>query len=284
MKRWSLLMAGSLAAVLLATGCSSTESQADFVGVEAAKQAALAHAGLSESEVTFTQAALDHRNGIDYYEVDFTADGTPQAYAVDALTGVIIDYRVPDNADTLSSVPMVTPATTSHSPTTPTTTPTQGAAVSTSDIGVERAQEIALSHAGLTADDVTFVRAQRDREDGRIVYEVEFYTADYSEFDYEIDAASGTIVSYDYDADYYTPPQVIPPADSSLISREKAISLALAKVPGATAAHIYTLELERDDGRVKYEGTILYQGWEYEFEIDAYSGAILEWDAEPQDD
>ena len=40
------------------------------------------------------------------------------------------------------------------------------------------------------------------------------------------------------------------------------------------------MRLERDDGRELYEGTIVYNGMKYEFEVDAYSGAIREWDAE----
>lgn len=50
-------------------------------------------------------------------------------------------------------------------------------------------------------------------------------------------------------------------------------------MPGATDKDI-RLQLDRDDGKLLYEGKIVYQGMEYEFEIDAYSGAILEWDAD----
>ena len=31
---------------------------------------------------------------------------------------------------------------------------------------------------------------------------------------------------------------------------------------------------------MEYEGSILYNGMEYEFEIDGYSGAIRNWEAE----
>ena len=48
----------------------------------------------------------------------------------------------------------------------------------------------------------------------------------------------------------------------------------------ATANDILEFEVDHDDGRMEYEGKILYDGMEYEFEIDAYSGAIQEWDAE----
>ena len=71
-----------------------------------------------------------------------------------------------------------------------------------------------MAHAGLSASQVTFVRAYLDWDDGRYVYDVEFYTSDYKEYDYEIDAYTGAVLSYDYDADYYTvllsPPPVPP--------------------------------------------------------------------------
>ncbi|HJB04112.1 MAG TPA: PepSY domain-containing protein, partial [Candidatus Evtepia excrementipullorum] len=52
------------------------------------------------------------------------------------------------------------------------------------------------------------------------------------------------------------------------------------EVPGATASDIYEFETDRDDGRLEYEGTIYYDGTEYEFTIDGYSGAIRDWDVE----
>ena len=36
-----------------------------------------------------------------------------------------------------------------------------------------------------------------------------------------------------------------------------------------------------DDSVREYEGEIHYNGMEYEFEINAYDGTILEWDEEP---
>ena len=52
-------------------------------------------------------------------------------------------------------------------------------------------------------------------------------------------------------------------------------------MPGADASHIYEVETDRDDGRLEYEGKIIYNGMEYEFTIDGYTGAIREWEAEP---
>ena len=72
-----------------------------------------------------------------------------------------------------------------------------------------------------------------------------------------------------------------PAAGTTALTAEQAQAIALAKVPGAAAADIWEFEVDRDDGRLEYEGTIYYSGMEYEFTIDGYSGAIREWDAEP---
>lgn len=69
------------------------------------------------------------------------------------------------------------------------------AAPSGNYIGSEKAQQIALENAGLSADSVTFIRTHLDYDDGRAEYEVEFYQGNV-EYDYDIDAVSGTILSY----------------------------------------------------------------------------------------
>ena len=147
----------------------------------------------------------------------------------------------------------------------------------TAAVGEGKAKEIALNHAGLTEDQVTFVRSRLDWEDGRQVYDVEFYTADYKEYDYEIDAATGEVLSYDYDAEGYAPSA---DAGTQTISADRAKEIALAEVPGATTKDIYEFEVDRDDGRLEYEGTIYYNGVEYEFSIDGYSGAIRSWEVD----
>ena len=70
--------------------------------------------------------------------------------------------------------------------------------------------------------------------------------------------------------------------NGTVISVDKARSIALAKVPGASANDI-RIHLDRDDGRQIYEGEIYYNRMEYEFEIDASTGTIIEWSAEHWD-
>ena len=112
-------------------------------------------------------------------------------------------------------------------------------------------------------------------EDGRRVYDVELYSGS-KEDDYEIDAASGDILSWDYDAEYYTG-QAAGQTGSYLSEAEvRQIVEDRAGVSGT----FRELHLDRDDGRVVYEGE-MRDGWtEYEFTLDAVTGTILEWDVD----
>ena len=55
-----------------------------------AKQAALKHAGLDESQVTDVDIDLDRDNGILIYEVDFNLGNTEYDYDINAETGEVI--------------------------------------------------------------------------------------------------------------------------------------------------------------------------------------------------
>lgn len=63
------------------------------------------------------------------------------------------------------------------------------------DIGAEKAQEIALEKAGVKAEDTMFINAHIDRDDGKVVYDVEFQSAS---IDYEVtvDAVTGELIEF----------------------------------------------------------------------------------------
>ena len=63
------------------------------------------------------------------------------------------------------------------------------------------------------------------------------------------------------------------------VTLEEAQNIALERVPGASAQNI-SIELDEDDGWYIYEGDIVYDGMEYEFEIDANTGNILKCEEE----
>lgn len=283
MRQKQFLCAMGLIALLL-TGCSQQQSQMSYIGAESAKQTALEAASLSEREVSSISTDMSTRDGLDYYQVCFEAAGQSYQYDIDALTGVVISTEGPSDTSSGQSVqskpnePQETdhPGSEGVSFHQPAGTPVQ-ASGSGDYIGEEEARRIALDHAGLEENQVTFVCSLLEFDDGQWEYDVEFYTADYEEYDYKIDAYTGTVISFDYDAEYYSPPA----GGSSTITMEQAQQLALAQVPGAAESDIRKFKIDTDDGILLYEGKIIYNGTEYEFEIDAYSGTIREWSAEP---
>ncbi len=146
-------------------------------------------------------------------------------------------------------------------------------------LSADAAKTRALAHAGLDASQVTIVKQKLEREDGSQIYKIEFYTSNKQTYEYEIDAYTGAIISFDYAAKNKKTTASITD-QNGYIGKDEVQSIALAKVPGAANKHITKLKLKLEDGSYVYDVEIVYDNMEYEFEIDAYSGAILSWEFE----
>ena len=313
-KKTGAAVLGVLCMAALA-GCQNQQSQtaqtAEYIGIEAAKETALKSAGLTEDQADFSTAGLDSRDGTFFYQVNFEAEGMEYDYAIDAVTGVVIEENsvaaddgaeatgaaaseaetsgaaADDGAEAVGAAASKDAAGDAASGAVQASgaaqaseaAQTSAAAQNASDsgmIGEEKAKEIALNHAGLTEDQTQRLWVKRDYDDGRSIYEVEFYGEGRDEYDYEIDAVTGEIVAFDTDLhDHGTAPS----EGQSQVSEEQVRQTVLERVPGASAENIF-LHLEWDDGRLEYEGELIYDNMEYEFKIDAYSGAVTEWEAE----
>lgn len=274
-------------------------SDAAYIGVTAARDIALNHAGISLSDVTHLECELDCDDGRMVYDVEIKAGGMEYEYEIDAESGSILHYDSEiDNESTLD--PTQRPDLSQH-------------------IGEDEAKRIALNHAGLQESDVTRLRIKLDEEDGMVIYEVEFHANGY-EYDYEIDAVSGRIIDCDKELDDVTlntegatsvpatatptPSAVTPtpsaatltpsaatptpasatPTPSAYIGKERAKQIALAHA-GFTASQVSGLHAEFDyeHGRAVYEVEFHANGYEYEYEIDARTGEIIDFDSEYDD-
>lgn len=141
-----------------------------------------------------------------------------------------------------------------------------------------RAKEIALADAGVAEADAVFLKVRLDWDDGRAEYEVEFYSGNV-EYDYDIDALTGAIRSSDRDLEDFTVPKpVSTPSSSDLITADKAKSIALGQAPSGTT--VIKCQLDRDDGRTVYEVEMRNGRMEYDCDIDAVTGTILNWESD----
>ena len=141
-----------------------------------------------------------------------------------------------------------------------------------------QAKDIALKHAGVSAQQANFTKMKLDREFGRSEYELEFFVGNV-EYDYEIDAADGTVRKFSRETHAFNPTQGnAQTGQPGLIGEQKAMEIALARVPGAKPEHVRKLKLDYDDRMQLYEGEIFYNFREYEFEINAQTGEVVGWE------
>lgn len=173
-----------------------------YIGMDAAKAAALRHAGLDAGRVQYSTSDYDYEDGRMVYELEFWAQGAEYEYDIDAITGAVVSYQW--EGSPLPNVPSDTPRQPDTPPSVPVTPPvdsgTSGGSSgqTAADIGQEQAKNLALQHAGLTEAQVENLKVKRDLDDGRTEYEVEFYRGAV-EYEYTIDASSGTILNYERD-------------------------------------------------------------------------------------
>ena len=303
MKRKLMLAGAALSLVLAMTGCggnavmnqqasSQAQEQAQLISMEAAQEAALKAANIAAENAAISATTLNEVAGTFCYKVEFTSGDYAYAYTVNAETGAVMEMSsreknaVDTQAQTEATAPAAasdtTPAqnsdTTQNSATTQSQSPaTAPAQTVTGTVDEETAQKIALEHAGVKATDATITKSRLDYEGRRQVYEIEWYAGG-KKYDYEIAVDTGEVLSSGYDEK--TAGWSDSNSNNVTVSEADAKQTALGRVSGATQKDIYEWQFDYDDGRPEYEGKIIYGGTEYDFTIDASSGAVIEWETE----
>ena len=172
-------------------------SEKAYIGRDNALAIAFNHAGVTDVDVTHYNIEMDYDYVI-VYEIEFYYNNVEYDYKINALTGDIIEYdrdgehhNVNNNTSNNSSTNNNGSSNNSSNNTTNNTT-------TSSYIGKERAQVIALNHAGLSSSNVRFDKVELDVDDNRTTYEIEFDYG-YHEYEYEIDAYTGEILKNEVD-------------------------------------------------------------------------------------
>ena len=142
------------------------------------------------------------------------------------------------------------------------------------DIGMEAAKSAALKHAGLST--AVFTKAERDYDDGRLEYELEFHT-DSAAYEVTVDAATGRVLDYEKE-------NLRGGTGGTDIGAQAAKAAAL-KHAGLSEGQVQQLQVEWDNenGRAVYEVEFKSGGMEYDYVIDAATGAVLDHETERDD-
>ena len=144
---------------------------------------------------------------------------------------------------------------------------------SNNKITIEEAKSIALKHSNLDESQVSFIRSEYDFDNGIEKYEIEFYYNN-NKYEYEINAKTGDIISYDYDIEKHLTSQQI--NDKITIEEAKSIALKHSNLDESQVSFMKA-KYEFDDGIGKYEIEFYYNFKEYEYEINASNGEIIKY-------
>ena len=293
-KNFSKRIAAAVTALVLSLMLSICAVAAPSASItpDEAKQAALDHAQLTAEQVVFTQAKLDYDDGRAVYDIEFYSGNKEYDYEIDANSGKVLEFDYDIENFDISSVQV--------------------------KLSLDEAKAVALKNAKLSENDVVFTKAKLDYDDGRAVYDIEFYSGN-KEYDYEIDANTGKILDRDIEykvsffsriVDFFknmfsgksgtvsTPPAAADvtveatstasqekPAASNRITLEEAKKVALDDAKLTAADVTFTkAKLDYDDGRAVYDIEFYSGAKEYDYEIDAATGRILEKDIDINDD
>ena len=173
-------------------------------------------------------------------------------------------------------------------------------------IGREAALYSALKHAGVASDKATGISVKLDVDEDGVEYDVEF-RANGKEYEYEINALTGQIKHFEseIDNDYDdrddqddkddddddtvttkpTSSSTQPSSGAAVIGTEKAKAAAFNHAGvSASGVKVLSAELERDDGVTKYDIDFVSGKWEYDYDINAYTGAVISMSKELYDD
>ena len=219
------------------------------IGMQAALEAAAQYAGLTTADITDADVDPELDETPAHYEVEFQVPGKGELeYKVEAYTGQVLTGQ----ANVQPSTP-VNPS---------------------GDIGMEAAKSAALKHAGLST--AVFTKAERDYDDGRLEYELEFHT-DSAAYEVTVDAATGRVLDYEKE-------NLRGGTGGTDIGAQAAKAAAL-KHAGLSEGQVQQLQVEWDNenGRAVYEVEFKSGGMEYDYVIDAATGAVLDHETERDD-
>lgn len=167
----------------------------------------------------------------------------------------------------------VAPSQTGGGAVVPSAPPASAAPSASQQLSEEQAKQAALSKAGVAAGDAVFTKIKQDWDDGRMLYEMEFYTAS-TVYDCEVDASTGAVIKLEQETRQGSGAA---PAISASQAQQTALSHA-----GLSASQVTELqsELDEENGRAYYEVEFKQGSTEYQYEIDASTGAVLKSEVE----
>ncbi len=295
-KRLAIIISSVILAIIIIAGGTFAYAydvaKKNSIGLDSAINIAMNDAGANEQNTTVTKAKMDFEKSIFVYDIEFIVNSTDEYdYSIKASDGTILnkeheladkDVKTVNTTVTEADQTTIQKTTKSSDKTTTATTALNDSkrttVTSSGDITLAQAKNIALKNAGVSNSSANFTSAHKDFDDGAVYYEIEFVTSSYK-YEYEIDL-EGNIISYDKDPVIKNKKKPTTTKSSSAntkyIGVDKAKKIALNDSGLSASSVVFTkAKLEREDGIYIYEIEFENSTTEFEYEINAVTGKII---------
>lgn len=220
----------------------TSEYEDDNIGMDKAKEIAVANAKLIEKDVSFVNTKVAEVAGKKTYQVAFYNGTKEYSYVVDALTGTILSV----NAD-IENFNIMTDGKFIHA---------------------EKAEKAVLAYANVKNSEATFTLVELNKKAEKVVYKVAFFT-DSAEYECTVDATSAEVLDCEMVNKEAN-------AEQKTISLEEAKKIAFSEDGLKEEAVTFTkVELKTDDEKMIYKIEFKYDATEYKCTIDAKTGDFL---------
>ena len=286
MKKFIPDFAATTMILTLSAAASVSAGAITAFSIDDAAAAAFTKAGVNEADAVVYKKAWEYDNGAEKYEIKFFIPGqTKFDCDVDVVSCEVIKCESePWDAEDEFEYGALTP--------------NANADKEAEEAGLEKAAQTAFADAGVTEDQVVVYKRGTDFENGKAVYSINFFLPEKAKFDYDIDQATGTILTKEQDAweaeDNAEFMNLVHPqeaaeaaaaAPAGELTETDAAAIAL-KDAGFSENDVTITECHKDvdDGVVKFDVSFrTADGAEYDYEIDAATGAIRDKDMEYDD-
>lgn len=168
----------------------------------------------------------------------------------------------------------------------------------------EEVKDIVFTHANVKSADVTELELELDEEDGTVYYDLEFDHEE-KEYDYRVDALTGKILynkaepketvqaepqPTETQAVEEKPAETKPTETKPATTTKKKIGVSAAKKAAFKHANVKSsdawdveVDLDTENGKLVYEVSFDAGGFDYDYDIDAYTGKVIRSEKEKDD-
>ncbi len=236
-----------------------------FIGRDKAKKAALSHSKVDENQVRKIEIDFDNDDNKEVYKVEFKTNEAEYEYKIDARTGAVLEFEREDKKSSNSDKKPVSDNSSEKD-----------------YIGKDEAKAIALNHAGVNESAIRDYEIELDKDYNSVVYEIDFESND-TEYEYEIDAYTGEVLKSQSKVSNNTTSK----SQTTYLSESKIKEIVFQHA-GVNGGNVTELEIELDgnhddDDTPIYEVDFQVDRLEYEYEVDAITGKIIESKVEQDD-